>query len=143
MKKNECLICVYVLSTRELMAGTKSFFLVRCLSNRKSFVGFFSCNSTFFYRRWKVLSKKCWYCVKKSRPTSGNSLHHSRKTSSKRTDSGKVWKRHSRQASTLLAVNFVVIRANLLLKHLNLFSSDWNKWVIRNIYVVVTYIYSI
>ena len=41
MKKNECLICVYVLSTRELMAGTKSFFLVRCLSNRKSFVGFF------------------------------------------------------------------------------------------------------
>ena len=41
MKKNECLICVCVLSTRELMAGTKSFFLVRCLSNRKSFVGFF------------------------------------------------------------------------------------------------------
>ena len=47
MKKNECLICVYVLSTRELMAGTISFFLIRCLSNMKRFVGF-SCNPTFF-----------------------------------------------------------------------------------------------
>ena len=120
MKKNECLICIYVLSTRELMAGTISFFLIRDLSNMKSFVGF-SCNPTFFYRCWEVLSKKCRYHVKKSRPTSGNSLHHSRKTSSKRTDSGKVWKRHSREASALMAVNFLVIRTHLLLNRLNLF----------------------